>query len=355
MKKVMWLGMLLLVLTAIDASAQFRKKTTPGTGGNPTATDSTKPKPTPRPPGGGTGGNPQPTKEVRTREELSSPNEFGVPVKPSLRPQYGFDDKNTQVSERRALAYEHLRADDIVFSHFIWREIDAREKMNKVFSYPGKSNEGDQRFFGVLLEALKDTSNHIIAFSADDDRFTTPLTFDSLMGKISPLGTSMDTNYVRNVNYTDIEVYDTIIAPKANAIAPKPDSIYTFRILEQVMFDKESSRLFTRILGIAPVGKIKLKPELPVESKTLFWVYYPDLRDYLSKKYVYNGKNISGRMTWEDLFENRMFSSYIVKSSMDNPTDARLADLIKDPLFRLLEGENIKEKIFNYEQNLWAY
>ncbi|MEY3508163.1 MAG: Gliding motility associated protein GldN, partial [Bacteroidota bacterium] len=25
------------------------------------------------------------------------------------------------------------------------------------------------------------------------------------------------------------------------------------------------------------------------------------------------------------------------------------------PLFRLLEGENIKERIFNYEQDLWSY
>jgi hypothetical protein len=32
-----------------------------------------------------------------------------------------------------------------------------------------------------------------------------------------------------------------------------------------------------------------------------------------------------------------------------------LAQLIKDPLFQLLEGENIKEKIFNYEQDLWSY
>lgn len=121
------------------------------------------------------------------------------------------------------------------------------------------------------------------------------------------------------------------------------------------MFDKESSRLFTRIIGIAPIAKIAPAPGAPSQSKVLFWVYYPDLRKTLSKKFVYNGKNVSGRQTWEDLFESRFFSSYIVKSSVDNPTDATLRELIKDPLFRLLEGENIKEKIFNYEQNLWAY
>jgi len=28
---------------------------------------------------------------------------------------------------------------------------------------------------------------------------------------------------------------------------------------------------------------------------------------------------------------------------------------VKDPILALLEGENVKEKIFNYEQDLWSY
>jgi hypothetical protein len=44
-----------------------------------------------------------------------------------------------------------------------------------------------------------------------------------------------------------------------------------------------------------------------------------------------------------------------VKTSANNPSDRFLSALIKDPLFRLLEGENIKERLFNYEQDLWQY
>jgi len=44
-----------------------------------------------------------------------------------------------------------------------------------------------------------------------------------------------------------------------------------------------------------------------------------------------------------------------VKSTIDNPGDAPIAQFIRDPILRLLEGENIKEKIFNYEQDLWSY
>jgi hypothetical protein len=63
----------------------------------------------------------------------------------------------------------------------------------------------------------------------------------------------------------------------------------------------------------------------------------------------------NSRMTWEELFESRMFSSYVIKSTLDNPSNRFIRQSIDDPILRLLEGENIKERIFNYEQDLWSY
>jgi len=41
---------------------------------------------------------------------------------------------------------------------------------------------------------------------------------------------------------------------------------------------------------------------------------------------------------------------------MDNPFDLQLSQVYpNNTLFRLLEGDRIKDKIFNYEQSLWAY
>ena len=125
-----------------------------------------------------------------------------------------------------------------------------------------------------------------------------------------------------------------------------------------MVFDKEASRLVTRILGIAPMG-----PQILPNGKVLdgppityFWIYYPDIRGIFAKYDVYNPKNFGNRMSWEDLFETRMFGSYIIKSTFDNPGDQPLSALYpNNTLFRLLEGEKIKEKIFNYEQNLWSY
>ena len=63
-------------------------------------------------------------------------------------------------------------------------------------------------------------------------------------------------------------------------------------------------------------------------------------------------------MSWEDLFEGRMFYGRIIKSTIDNPYDLQIKNMpgLSDKgILQLLEGENIKEKIFNYEQDLWAY
>ncbi|MCE3281333.1 MAG: gliding motility protein GldN [Chitinophagaceae bacterium] len=355
MKKNLIFCLVVLAAMAVQtaASAQIRRRPPGPPGTNPPATNppTTNPPTTPPP---GPGGTVKSSKSFDTTI-YSSGNEFGGTVKKSLRNVYGYDVSTVDVADRAPLAYEHNRADDVVFSHFIWRDIDAREKMNRAFIYPGKENEGDQRFFSIILDALKDPKNPIPAFSNEDDRFTTYVSYDSLLQEFSSSTADLDTQLVTNLY--DQNILDTVIRRRPNPRAIRPDSIYMFRIKEQVFFDKESSRLFTRIIGIAPMAIRTAQPgtNTPSLPYPLFWVYYPDLRYKLAQTFVYNPKNTNGRMSWEDLFENRFFSSYITKSSMDNPSDQTLRLLIKDPLFRLLEGENIKEKIFNYEQNLWAY
>lgn len=286
--------------------------------------------------------NPNASGAATIRYDTSSNNGFGGKPEVSLRNNYAID--RSQVRDRKPLEYDNMRDDDVVWSEFIWREIDAREKANQSFLYAGKDDNGDLRFFSVLLNAIKNDS--VTAFSAENDRFTTPLSMEKIMNQSEGV---VDT----------VPVVDPIsgIEEKVITKRPKfsPDSVYTFRLKEQIMFDKESSRLVTRIIGIAPVAKQQIGNTGKTMSVLLFWLYYPDLRRTFAKTDVYNPKNFSSRMTWEELFESRFFTSYIIKSSANNPGDKYLNAMIKDPLFRLLEGENIKTRIFNYEQDLWQY
>jgi gliding motility associated protien GldN len=134
------------------------------------------------------------------------------------------------------------------------------------------------------------------------------------------------------------------------------DDILKFRIKEEWVFDKESSRMYARILGIAPIKTyVDENTGSVLGEAPIFWVYYPDLRPILAKYEVYNAKNFGARMSWEELFESRFFASYIVKSTLENPYDMFIKQYIKDDILRLLEGDNIKDKIFNFEQDLWSY
>jgi gliding motility associated protien GldN len=297
----------------------------------------------------------RPTKRFDTARQTGG-NDYGAVVPTSRRNGYGYSKES--VGDRKPLPYDHVREDDATYSQFVWREIDAREKMNLPFVYSAKDESGDQRFFSIILNAIKNDS--VVAFSADggDDRFTTPLTYDQVLSASTNTSSRLDTTYTPNINNED--VLDTVIIWKENLAAPKPDSIYKFRVKEQYLFDKESSRMMVRIIGIAPMApnatlKGAKKGAGPTTYYPLFWIYYPDLRPTLSRSFAYNPKNVGGRMTWEEVFEGRFFSSYIIKSTLDNPGNKTLAQLIKDPLFQLLEGENIKEKLFNYEQDLWSY
>jgi gliding motility associated protien GldN len=266
-------------------------------------------------------------------------------VKKSLRPDEAVE--TSALKDRTPLPYEHLRAEDALFRHKIWREIDTREKLNLPFRYSANENNGNQRFISILFKAIQD--NEVTVFRAVDDRFTTPMTKLEVVQELAG-------------EPVQVPIYDSlgnVIRYESKGRDIVLDSFYKFRLKEEVIFDKESSRLFWRILGIAPVMSVyTAQTNQYVGEKELFWVYYPDMRPVFAKYEIYNGKNFGARMSWEELFESRMFYGRIIKSTMDNPYNRFIDEYpgLKDyPILQLLEGENIKEKIFNYEQDLWSY
>jgi gliding motility associated protien GldN len=251
------------------------------------------------------------------------------------------------VKDRTPLAYEHIREDDAVYRQRVWEELDVHEKMNLPFVYKATEDNGNQRFINILLVAIK--SGQVTAF--EDDRFSTPLTFQGIANNmVAKPHTIQVPDAVSDPDGSKGLMRDTLIQEEFN-----PDDIERYQIKEEWVFDKESSRLHVRILGIAPEKAVRNADGSFRDVLPVFWVYYPDLRPMLAKFEAYNGKNFGARMSWEEFFESRMFGARVVKSTIDNPGDQYIAGYIKDNILRLLEGDNIKEKIFNYEQDLWSY
>ncbi|RYZ42605.1 MAG: gliding motility protein GldN, partial [Sphingobacteriales bacterium] len=249
-------------------------------------------------------------------------------VAPSLRNDNAFDKSN--LNSRTPLTYEHLRWDDALFAEKVWRELDLREKMNQSFRYEAVDDNGSQLFINMLMKAVQ--SGQVTAFS--DDRFSTPMSIESING--------LTMGQADTVPQYDVKQIDKIVGYVVTRASFDAKSVNKLRLKEEWVFDRESSRMFVRILGIAAL-KTEFIPGTTKEraSSVMFWVYYPDLRPMLAKAEVYNPKNMGqSRMTWEELFESRMFSSYIVKSTMDNAGNKNIKQVIKDPILALIEGDN---------------
>jgi gliding motility associated protien GldN len=311
---------------------------------------------TPRRRTGGTEPTTQPTQQQQNNNnQPSGYNPYGgIPiivdssgvldtlVRKSLRNDNAFDKGN--LNARTPLPYEHLRWDDALYAEKVWRELDLREKMNQTFRYEATDDNGSQIFINMLMKAVN--SGQVTAF--EDDRFSIPKSLADIA-----LQTQGRNDTVARTAVDDINKVEAYVVTRASF---DPKSVVKLRIKEEWVFDREASRLFCRILGIAPLKTEYLPNGQERGTSAMFWVYYPDLRPMLAKAEVYNPKNMGqSRLTWEELFESRMFSSYIVKSSIDNSSNKNIRQYIKDPILALLEGDNIKEKIFNYEQDLWSY
>jgi len=341
MKKQLWKILLFAVIfggIADTAFAQQKKKKGPKKRSSTKRTTKTKTKAKIQPT----------TATIDTVAVVQAPVEIDtLPIKKvakSLRPDEAVE--TSELRDRTPLPYEHLRADDAVYRHKIWREIDSMEKINLPFRYSMDEDNGNQRFISILLQAIQDSA--VTVFNSMDDRFTTPMTVSEVAKVVAG----------PEVEVPQYNENGELIGTKKMRNEINLDSIYKFRIKEEVIFDKESSRLFWRILGIAPVKRVITPQGLDIGESELFWVYYPDMRSIFAKYEVYNGKNYGARMSWEELFESRMFYGRIIKTTLDNPYNLNIANykgFETNPILQLLEGENIKEKVFNYEQDLWSY
>lgn len=238
------------------------------------------------------------------------------------------------IFENKVLPYEPVREADVPWEKRIWRVLDVREKLNLPFTYP------EMPFFKILSDAAG--NGEIKVFQ--DDKFTQMLTPEEVLNQL----VRMDT-----VTVYDPDTYEETV--KITRSELNPEDIKRYRIKEIWYFDEEASRMKVRILGIAPVrdyyddetGVFKFEGPM-------FWVYYPEVREVLARHRVFNEANDAATNTWYDLFEMRMFSSYIFKSS--NVLDYRLQDFYpNDGIDRLMESEKIKAELFNWEHDLWTY
>jgi len=269
----------------------------------------------------------QDPEEIEVKTEVSEPEDTG---------EAPLDDivKKEVMNERRVLAYQPIRESDVFWEKRIWRIVDVREKMNLPFAYP------EEPFFKILSDAA--SKGEMPVYSVDDDKFTKRLSTDDVLSMLSKTDTIVT---------FDPETYEEKVQIVRNDI--NPADVKRFRIKEIWFFDKETSTMQARILGIAPLIDVKDSEGNFRYEKAMFWVYYPQARELFARHRVFTmGGNTNATISWEDLFEMRYFASYIIKES--NVYDRRIEDYARG-VDALWESDRIKNQIFNFEHDLWQY
>ncbi len=242
------------------------------------------------------------------------------------------------ISERKPIPYPPLREADVVWSKRIWCMLDLRQKMNLPLYFPLKPIAGKMSLAQLIWDSV--ISGELTAY--EDEDFTIPMTVSEVIAN------NTDT-ITRNVpSLLDPDIDSTIyIYEQFNAANVK--KIY---LKEDWFFDKQHSELDQRTIGVSLI-----KDEFTTEgerkgAKSIFWIYFPEARTIFANHDVFNINNDAKKMSYDDLFWKRYFSSTVLKE--ENVYDRWISEYTLG-LDALLEAERVKNDLFKFEHDLWEY
>ena len=128
-------------------------------------------------------------------------------------------------------------------------------------------------------------------------------------------------------------------------------------IQEQVFFDKHNSRLYSKIIAIAPMQSDRITAtediNAAVHSAILFWIPFDKLRPYLAKQYVIPEKNDTKRVTFDEFFAKKLYTSYILGDQ--NVHSRMITRTVRTEKEMKVEQQRIFDELLNFEQDLWEY
>jgi len=257
----------------------------------------------------------------------------------------------------KPLPYGYVHDRDVLMGKMIWENIDLDERINFPLYYPvDTAFVGKERrsLFAVLLKGIKEGK---ITEVYGDDYFNTKKSLKDMESIFKFIDTTEAGKDEINNYFDDYKSGKKVLDKQfINETELDASDISGYKVKGFWYFDKRQSELKYRLMAICPMAtEARDKARGNNDPIELFWVYFPSIRDILHEAKAFNDRNSAMPITFDQLLNSRRFNGVIYKEE-NVYGDRLIQDYMKDNAqSQLLESERVKEKIRNFEQDMWNY
>lgn len=259
------------------------------------------------------------------------------------------------------------RADDVVWSRIVYRIIDMRFQQNYQLYNPVSSEDPQfKSLFLVMLNAIKDGMD-VYEKSSDVGDIKPYFNLPPMSREMIP--TILNTDRTGEMSDGNIATSEYMLLNYDSLTQEMRFNNYSYKgfvrnqlkyiIQEVIFFDKHYSRLYSKILAIAPMqaDNANYYEGMPVMDalyqQILFWVPFDLFRPYMAQQYIMPNRNDSKRITFDDFFTQKLYTSYLVGAS--NVRNRMIPEYAETREDILKEQERIEWELLSAEQDLWEY
>ena len=264
-------------------------------------------------------------------------------------PERNFNDFYQQdlLPQKEIMPYHPIREIDVVWETNIWRTIDLRMKFNQFFYYPieQRGSQGRRNFAYTVWDAV--VANEIPIY--EDDEFKIPIDNDEFVYRY----TKADTIILEIEDDDDNYEYKTVLVPKEF----NSEDILQVRLKESWYLEKQTTGQYVRIIGFTMVRNLYKEVGLDrdfIGSVELFWIPMQDprVRKLLVTHEAYYADNIASLPTWDEIFVDRRFDSYVIRESnvFNRPISAYLTGIDA-----IIESNRIEQMLLEIGSDQWEY
>jgi gliding motility associated protien GldN len=249
----------------------------------------------------------------------------------------------------KPLEYGYVDDRDVLMGKTVWEIIDLSERINFPLYFPiDTANIGSDRrsLYDVLTRAIRSGE---ISEVYSDSYFNTKKSYEDIKASLTRIDTTDAGKEQINAGIAISPEY--IVKQDLTS-----QDVTQYKIKGYWYFDKRQSELKYRLLGICPITPdVYTMNSEEKDYIELFWVFFPASRDVLHEAKSFNDKNSAMPISFDQILNSRRFNSVIYQEE-NVYGDRDIKSYMKDNAQnQLLEAERVKEKIRDFEQDMWNY